>query len=229
MSIIRRVVEQIAQVMPDRRSGRAAPERSHISASRSIASTVSRRSPARLDSPRSTRSRAWCTRRSCAARSRKGVIERIETTAAEQAPGVIEVVTHLNAPAMKVPAPLSVGGEPSAGGTSVKILNTDRVTWNGQPIAVVVADTEERADYAASLVRVTYTMEQAVTSFEAAIAHAQTPKDVLGESPEVVNGDPDAALRSAAHRVDLTFTTPPTTTTRSSRMRRSPSGRATIA
>ena len=91
----------------------------------------------------------------------------------------------------------------------MKILNTDRITWNGQPIAVVVADTEEQAAYAASLVRVTYTTEQAVTSFEAAIAQAKTPKDVLGESPEVVHGDPDAALRSAAHAVDLTFTTPP--------------------
>jgi len=32
----------------------------------------------------------------------KGVIERIDTSAAEQAPGVIAIVTHLNAPAMKV-------------------------------------------------------------------------------------------------------------------------------
>ena len=99
----------------------------------------------------------------------KGVITRIDTTAAEQAPGVIKVFTHLNAPAMKVPAPLSVGGEPSAGASDVKILNTDRISWNGQPVAVVVADTEERAEYAASLVAVTYAVEEAVTSFEAAI------------------------------------------------------------
>ena len=93
------------------------------------------------------------------------------------------MITHLNAPPMKVPAPLSTQGEPSAGSTSVKILNTDRVTWNGQPIAVVVADTEEQAAHAASLVGVTYAAEPAMTSFEAAIAHANTPKDVLGESP----------------------------------------------
>src|SRR5262245_50952198 len=138
----------------------------------------------------------------------KGVIERIDTAAAEQSPGVIAVVTHLNAPEMKVPAPLSTEGEPSAGSTSVKILNTDRITWNGQPIAVVVADSHERAEHAASLVRVTYAPEKAVTSFEAAIAEAKRPKDVLGESPEVAHGDPDAALKGAAHAVDLTFTTP---------------------
>ena len=139
----------------------------------------------------------------------KGVIERIDTSAAEQAPGVIAIVTHLNAPAMKVPAPLSTGGEPSAGSTSVNILNTDRISWNGQPVAVVVADTQPRAEHAASLVTVTYVAEQAVTSFEAAIPHAKTPKQVLGESPEVAHGDPDAVLRSAAHAIDLTFTTPP--------------------
>ena len=110
---------------------------------------------------------------------------------------------------MKVPAPFSVVSEPSAGGSAVKILNTDRISWNGQPVAVVIADTEERAEYAASLVAVTYALEEAVTSFEAAITHAHTPKEVLGESPEVVKGDPDATLRSAPHQVDLTFTTPP--------------------
>ena len=139
----------------------------------------------------------------------KGAITHIDTTAAEQAPGVIKVFTHLNAPPMQVPAPLSTEGEPAAGSSTVKILNTDRISWNGQPIAVVVADSEERAEHAASLIEVTYAVETAVTSFEAAILDAHVPKDVLGESPEIVKGDPDAALRSAAHHVDLTFTTPP--------------------
>src|SRR6185503_7186343 len=122
----------------------------------------------------------------------KGIISHIDTTAAERAPGVIKVLTHLNAPPMKVPAPFSIGSEPSVGGSAVKILNTDRISWNGQPIAVVVADTEERAEYAASLVVATYAVEDAVTSFESAIADAHTPKDVLGESPELAEGDPDA-------------------------------------
>ena len=88
----------------------------------------------------------------------------------------------------------------------MKILNTDRISWNGQPLAVVVADTEEQAEYAASLVRVTYRREPAITSFNESIPHATTPKDILGESPQVAKGDPDAALKSASHTVDLTFT-----------------------
>ena len=208
MSIIRRAIEQSAQVMPSR--GPDELRRSHHYLGQPVD---------RLDGAEKVTGAARFSAEYpveglvhgsivCSTIA-KGVIERIETAPAEQAPGVIAVVTHLNAPPMKVPAPLGSGGEPSAGSTSVKILNTDRVTWNGQPIAVVVAETEERAAHAASLVRVTYATEPAVTSFEAAIAQAKTPKDVLGESPEIVHGDPDEALRSGAHAVDLTFTTPP--------------------
>ena len=139
----------------------------------------------------------------------KGIIRDIETAAAEHAPGVIKVITHRNAPAMRVPKPLSAQGEPSAGTTQVKILNTERISWNGQPIAIVVADTEERAEYATGLIKVTYAAEPGMNSFEAAIPSAKKPKQVLGEATEVTRGDPDAVCETASHRVDLNFTTPP--------------------
>jgi xanthine dehydrogenase YagR molybdenum-binding subunit len=139
----------------------------------------------------------------------KGRIERIDASAAEQAPGVLKVITHLNAPVMKVPKPIALGDDPSAGATEVKILNTDQISWNGQPVAVVVANTQDRAEHAASLIRVTYVAEQAMNSFEAAIPGAKKPKHILGESPEVSKGDPDAVFKSATHRVDMKFTTPP--------------------
>jgi len=139
----------------------------------------------------------------------KGVIRRMNTTPAEQAPGVLKIITHLNAPGMKVPREFSIEGPPSSGTTKVKILNTDRISWNGQPIALVVAETQEQAEYAASLIEVNYASENGVTSFEESIPAAKKPKDVLGDDPEVSKGDADAALASAPHRVDLTFTTPP--------------------
>jgi xanthine dehydrogenase YagR molybdenum-binding subunit len=139
----------------------------------------------------------------------KGVITKIDTKAAEQAPGVITVITHLNAPPMKVPKPLSAGGDPSAGVTKVKILNTDRVSWNGQPIAIVVADTEDQAEYAVTLIKVIYAAEHGMNSFEEAIPTAKKPKEILGEDPQVKKGDSDGAFKSATHRVDLRFTTPP--------------------
>ena len=168
---------------------------------------MSKRLPARRDSPRSTRSRISCTRQSRAARWRRGVIESIETAPGKQAPGVIAVVTHLNAPQMKVPAPLSflTTGD---GGTTVKILNTMRHLERP-------ADRggRRRDGRAGGIRRVAgarhYTKEQAVTAFEAAIAQAKTPKDVLGESPEIVHRRSGCGVAVAAHAVDLTFTTPP--------------------
>ncbi len=119
------------------------------------------------------------------------------------------MITHLNSPKMKVPREFSVQGTPSAGTTQVGILNTDRISWNGQPIAVVVAETPEQAEHAASLIDVEYAPEAAVTSFEESIPHAKVPKDVLGDATEVTKGDADKAFASSAHRVDLTFSTPP--------------------
>ena len=139
----------------------------------------------------------------------KGVIKSIDTAAAEQAPGVIKIITHLNAPKMKVPKPMSAQGDPSAGATEVPILNTDQVSWDGQPLAVVVANTEDRAEYAASLITITYAAQKGMNSFEEAIPSAKRPKEVLGDDPQVTKGDPDAAFKSASHRVDLRFTTPP--------------------
>jgi xanthine dehydrogenase YagR molybdenum-binding subunit len=139
----------------------------------------------------------------------KGVITSIDTTDAARARGVIQIITHRDAPQMAVPKPLDTGSEPSSGTTFVRILNTDRVSWNGQPVAVVVADTEEQAEDAATLVRITYAGESAVTSFEQSIAAAKVPKEVLGESPEVKKGEPDVVLASAEHAIDMTFTTPP--------------------
>ncbi len=139
----------------------------------------------------------------------KGTIRTIDTAAAEQAPGVLKVITHLNAPKMKVARPFSLEGDPSSGTSLVPILNTDRITWNGQPVAVVVADTLERAEHAASLLTCTYDPEPGVNSFEESIRSAKKPKQVLGESPEVSSGDADAALKAAPHRIDLVFSTPP--------------------
>src|SRR5256885_11727297 len=49
-------------------------------------------------------------------------------------------------------------------------LQDDVVRYHGQPIAVVVADTFERATQAATLVKATYREEPAVLDFAAAAA-----------------------------------------------------------
>ncbi len=138
----------------------------------------------------------------------KGTIKKIDTSAAEKAPGVLSVITHKNAPKMKDPPLFSPSGGSDAAGSKANVVNTDEIFWNGQPLAVIVADTLDRAEHAASLVRVEYSEEPAATSFEAGKAHLEVPKKIMGEETEVSQGDAEKALRSAKFKVDHVYTTP---------------------
>ena len=137
----------------------------------------------------------------------KGRLATLDTSAAEAAPGVVLVMTHRNAPKMK-PTPV-FNTKPKAGGPDdLPIMQDDRIYWNGQPIAVILADTQEQADYAKSLVRATYETEPATTAFEAAKVHARQPPPFNGEPLLTEIGDAEAALAAAPHAVDVTYRTP---------------------
>lgn len=44
----------------------------------------------------------------------------------------------------------------AAGGDNLPVMQDDEIHWNGQPIAVVIAETQEQADYGKSLIAATY-------------------------------------------------------------------------
>ena len=138
----------------------------------------------------------------------KGKIKRIDRSRAEKIPGVLAVITHENAPKMKKPPLFSPSGGSDAAGSEAPVLNTDEIFWNGQPVAMVVAETLDAADYAASLVDVQYNAKTPNLSFEAAKPHASVPKQVMGEEPEVKKGDAEGALANAEFKVDHLYTTP---------------------
>ncbi len=137
----------------------------------------------------------------------KGRIASLDTGAAEAAPGVVLVMTHRNAPRMK-PMPLFLTHEKAAGGNDLPVMQDDQVHWNGQPIALVLAETQEQADHATSLIRVTYEAELATTSFAEAKAQGTTPGMFQGEPLKKEIGDAEAALAAAPHRIDATYRTP---------------------
>jgi len=66
----------------------------------------------------------------------KGRIVRIDTRAAEAAPGVIKVLTHLNSV-----KPVSDEVKKKGEDLSFRALVDDRIHFSAQPIAVVVAST----------------------------------------------------------------------------------------
>jgi xanthine dehydrogenase YagR molybdenum-binding subunit len=89
----------------------------------------------------------------------KGTIANIDIKAAEKAPGVIAVLTYLNAP--KVPGYQTAKNpaKPEVKTGPIQVFNDNKIVYNGQTIALVIADTFERAQYGASLIKATYNKE----------------------------------------------------------------------
>ncbi|RVT90269.1 xanthine dehydrogenase family protein molybdopterin-binding subunit [Sphingomonas crocodyli] len=137
----------------------------------------------------------------------RGRIATLDTVAAERAPGVVLVMTYHNAPRMK-PMPLFMSTSKAGGGNDLPILQDPEIHWNGQPIAVVLAESQEQADYAKSLIAVTYERADAMTNFAAAKAAGTEPGEFQGEPLKLEIGDAEAALAAAAHRVDHVYRTP---------------------
>jgi xanthine dehydrogenase YagR molybdenum-binding subunit len=136
-------------------------------------------------------------------------ITHIDTTAATALPGVHAVITHHNAPRMKPPPKPTLLNMPTlATGTSVNYLNTDEVHWNGQPVAVVVADTGEIAREAARLVTVTYDRLPAVVDFAQQQPNAVPQKTNALSEGGGRKGDAVAALAAADVSVDREYSTP---------------------
>ncbi|MGW4797339.1 xanthine dehydrogenase family protein molybdopterin-binding subunit, partial [Nonomuraea sp. NPDC004297] len=137
----------------------------------------------------------------------KGRIATLDTSAAQAAPGVVLVMTHRNAPRMR-PMPQVETSEKAAGFDALPIMQDDRVHWNGQPVALVLAETQEQADHARSLIRVTYAAQPAVTSFARAKANGTDTGQFNGPLHLEI-GDAETALAAAAVSVDVTYRTPP--------------------
>ena len=136
----------------------------------------------------------------------KGRIVELDTGDAERAPGVVLVMTHRNAPKMK-PPPLFMSAAKAAAGDSLPVMQDDRIAWNGQPIAVVLAQTQEQANAATSLIRVRYEQERASTVFDE--AKKSTHDGIFQGKPlQQEIGDAEKAFAAAPVKVVATYSTP---------------------
>src|SRR5437867_3621519 len=134
---------------------------------------------------------------------------RVDSAAAERAPGVIAVVTHENAP--KLAYRPHKGIVDAAVGERLHVLQDDRVNHQGQPIALVVAETLEQASHAATLVRVTYAPATPITDIghvEPLLPTQQKTDQGSKQPPETRRGDPEGALAKAEVKVDQTYVIP---------------------
>ena len=139
----------------------------------------------------------------------KGEITKLDVSEAEKSDGVLAVITYKNAPKMKDPMKLNPGGGGKGSAASdLPVMQNAKVHWNGQPVAVVVAETQDAADFAASLVKVEYAAAEFEVSFDALKTGAEPPPNVMGESSEINIGKADKGLGAAEFKVDNIYRTP---------------------
>ena len=142
----------------------------------------------------------------------KGRITRIDASRALAVEGVIDVLTHENRPKMG-DTDEAYNDEVAPGGSPFRPLYDDRIKFNGQPIALVVAETAEIAQFAASLVWVEYDKESHVTDVyrqrDAAVpTKASTDPIEAMFTPPKARGAPDQALAAAAVRHEAEYRVP---------------------
>jgi xanthine dehydrogenase YagR molybdenum-binding subunit len=134
----------------------------------------------------------------------KGRIVRIDPSAALRVKGVLDVLTHENRPPM-AGNDEAYKDETAPAGSPFRPLYDSRIMFNGQPIALVVAETSEIARFAASLVRVEYEKDAHITDVyrrrEAAtpVKPPTNPIEALFTPPKT-RGRPEQALAAAAVR-----------------------------
>lgn len=136
----------------------------------------------------------------------KGSITKIDVTGAQKAPGVLAVITHLNAPKLNnlEEENFAIGKL----GEKLMPLQSNQIYYDGQNIGIVVAETFEQARYAASLVQVTYDEQKPIFEIEQGLSQAYKPSQFFGEEVQVERGDVDKGLAETDVRVEATYTTP---------------------
>jgi xanthine dehydrogenase YagR molybdenum-binding subunit len=128
----------------------------------------------------------------------KGRVSSIDTKDAEAAPGVLLVLTHLNAPKQG----------PKKGDFAPQLVSPE-VSHYHQPVAFVVAETFEQARDAAGLVHVSYAREEGRFDLDREKAKAYPPsKEQAMGSSDSHAGDFEAGYAAAPVKLDVTYTTP---------------------
>jgi xanthine dehydrogenase YagR molybdenum-binding subunit len=128
----------------------------------------------------------------------RGSISALDAAAAMEVPGVLAVLWHATAPRLR----------PVADG-ELAVLQSDRVAYRGQFVALVVAETLEAAREAERLVAISYEPEEHDSVLREDHPGLYAPETVNPSFPAATSdGDVEAGLRAAAVAIDKTYRTP---------------------
>lgn len=138
----------------------------------------------------------------------KGKIKNIHTEAAKALPGVVEIFTHKNRPSLAW-FDMQYADMDAPPGSPFRPLQNADIKYNGQPIALVVAETFEVARYAAFLISVDYKEETFTTDLNKTLDKARAPKigmaTMLKPLPPKPKGDFVKAFSQSAAQASAEF------------------------
>lgn len=135
----------------------------------------------------------------------KGKITSLDTSAARQMPGVVDVFhhNHFTDKLYHVPANMAKGLKVDE---SRLPFEDDTIYYAGQLVAYVVANSFAKAREAALKVKVTYSEAQSVTSIKQARTAGVSP--IEQKPSEKSRGDAEAAYTQSAYKHEAVYTTP---------------------
>jgi xanthine dehydrogenase YagR molybdenum-binding subunit len=128
----------------------------------------------------------------------RGEIRGFDAAATLAHPGVVAVLTHENA-----------GRVARVDNVELAVLQSSRVAYRGQVVAVVVAESLDAAREGARLLRVDYAQEPHDVELRGGHPSLYAPEEAAeGEPADTEQGDVNAAIAAAPYVVDATYTTP---------------------
>jgi xanthine dehydrogenase YagR molybdenum-binding subunit len=133
----------------------------------------------------------------------RGRIAKIDTSEALRIEGVLDVLTHENRPGMADTDKAWKDDVAPEEGSPFRPLYDDKIKFSGQPIALVLAEEWETAQYAASLVHVDYEAESFATDLQKQREHAFAVK-----KPEKPRGNAERAYAAAEVRHEAEYFIP---------------------
>ncbi|WP_454802832.1 xanthine dehydrogenase family protein molybdopterin-binding subunit [Mucilaginibacter phyllosphaerae] len=138
----------------------------------------------------------------------KGKIVKIHTTSAEALKGIIKIFTHENRPGTAW-FDMQYADMDAPPGAPFRPLHDGEIRFNGQPIALVVAETFEAARQAASMIIVDYDETGFETGLQANVGNAREPKKglatLLKPPPPKPTGDFEKAYAEAPFKASGEF------------------------
>jgi xanthine dehydrogenase YagR molybdenum-binding subunit len=132
-----------------------------------------------------------------------GRLRAIDTDAARDIPGVAHVLTHAEMP--------TLGAPPVPPASSARVpMQDDEIRYQGEPVAIVLAETLEAAEHAASLIRAEIEPAPFTAHPRGDRAGAEVPREsgYLSAPADAEHGDIESAVADAQVHLEATYVQP---------------------